>query len=171
MKPEVVHRCLVAATLSIFPHEFNTPRAQAMLLAIGLQESKFEARRQLVAGEKRWWKSQGPAVGYWQNERIGIQGIMEHRRAGPLLEQVCGELGYPFDLDVLYDAVKYDNILAVVIARLMLWVHPDPLPDESDVAAAWHYYIRTWRPGKPHADRWAENYSRAWAIVHAEQGA
>jgi hypothetical protein len=167
MKPEIVHRCLVAATLAIFPVEYNSPRARAMLLSIGLQETEFKARRQLVAGEKRWWKSQGPAVGYWQNERIGIQGIMQHHRAGPMLRNICDTLGYPFDLDVLYDAVKYDNILAVVIARLMLWVHPDPLPGPNDVSTSWQYYLRTWRPGKPHPERWEDNYRRAWEIVGA----
>lgn len=169
MKPEIVHRCLVAATLAIFPAELNTPKAQAMLLAIGLQESNFEHRQQLVGKARFWWQSpEGQAAGYWQNERIGIRGIMEHHRAGTMLKNICDMLGYPFEVEVIWQAVRYDNILAVVIARFMLWVHPAPLPDAGDVSTAWNYYLRTWRPGKPHRERWPENYRRAWEIVQGQ---
>ncbi len=48
----------------------DTPEGRLMLLAIGLQESRFEHRRQL---------GNGPARGFWQFEAGGgVKGVMTH---------------------------------------------------------------------------------------------
>lgn len=170
MKPEIIHRCLLPATLALFPAEYNTPQARAMLLAIGLQESDFKHRQQLTGGVRDWWRSEGPAASYWQIERIGIRGVLQHHRAGKILCSALDTLGYPADLDTIWSAIRYDNILAVVVARLILWIHPQPLPGPTSAAAAWTQYLQTWRPGKPKPDKWEEFYRRAWRIVLDDLG-
>jgi hypothetical protein len=171
MKPEAIYRCLLPATQALFPADFNTPKARAMLLAIGLQESDFDHRQQLIVGVREWWRSlTGAACGYWQIERIGIRGVMEHHRAGPMLRKVCDILGYPFDLETLWGAIRHNDILAVAIARLILWIHPAPLPGPADTDEGWKQYLLTWRPGKPKPDKWSECYRRAWRIVLDDLG-
>ena len=52
---------------------------------------------------------------------------------------------------------------------LLLWTDPRPLPRIGEVQAAWDYYIRNWRPGKPHPKSWAPLYAQAMEDVqHAE---
>lgn len=167
MKPEIVHDILLPACLAVFPPKYNTLDARAMLLAIGLQESGFQHRRQLLAGVTQWWRSNGPAMGYWQFERTGVRGVMEHPGTRGPMRQVCEKLGYPMDLEVLYQAIQYDIVLAVAVARLALWADPAPLPRADQPSVAWSYYLRTWRPGKPKPGTWLAHYQRAWHIVLA----
>ena len=46
----------VGQALALLPSAMDTPQAHCMLLAIGLQESRFVHRRQIG----------GPACGFWQ---------------------------------------------------------------------------------------------------------
>ena len=59
MTLEQVMRDAVRPALALLPAAMNTPQARCMLLAIGLQESRFVHRRQIG----------GPARGFWQFER------------------------------------------------------------------------------------------------------
>jgi hypothetical protein len=74
-------------------------------------------------------------------------------------------MGYPDDLETIWSAIRYDNILAVAVARKILWIDPEQLPGPTESDDAWLYYLRTWRPGKPHPGKWADNYKQAWRIV------
>jgi hypothetical protein len=167
MTPEIFHKVLLPATLALYPASYNTPPARAMLLAIAGVESEFLHRQQLVGSFRRWWESiNGPAASYFQIERIGIRGVLEHRRAGPMLRDVLAELGYPPELEVIWMAIKYDIVLAVVVARLILWIDPEPLPGFGEPQKAYAYYLRTWRPGKPCSfEKWLIWYERAWSVV------
>lgn len=168
MTPEIFHRVLLPATLALYPPQYNTPEARALLLTIPGVESEFLHRQQLVGAIRRWWESvTGPAASYFQIERIGIRGVLEHHRAGPMLKHVLAELGYPPDVDIIHQAIKYDIILAVVIARLILWIDPAPLPTRADGPfKSYEYYLRTWRPGKPCGiDKWILWFDRAWRVV------
>jgi len=168
VRPEIVHRYLLPACQELFPERaalMSVP-AQAMLLAIGLQESQFMHRQQLVGGVREWWRSlTGPAAGYWQFERIGVRGVLEHRTTGPMMHRACVALGYPVDVETLWSAARYDNILAVVLARLALFRLPQPLPTRAQPNEGWRQYIDAWRPGKPHEARWQDNWDQAWRIV------
>lgn len=169
MNPHTVHDFLIPACKALFPASFTafgTPPAIAMLLAIGLQESDFEARRQLVGHNRNWWDSlTGPATSFWQFEKGGIQAILAHAKTGPILKDILTTLGYPDDADVIHDAITHNDILAVCCARLLLYTYPGPLPRPQDTTEAWRQYIWCWRPGKPTTERWPTRYRLAWDIV------
>ncbi|MFY1852994.1 hypothetical protein ACOTBX_13470 [Achromobacter xylosoxidans] len=153
---EVVERAIEPA-LALLPARMDTPAARVMLLAIGLQESRFVHRRQIG----------GPARGFWQFEkgsrasRGGVWGVCLHPACKGHLAALCKARSVACDPDAIYAALKYDDVLAAVVARLLLWTDPKVLPAIGDGEAAWSLYLRTWRPGKPKPDSWPPLYSRA----------
>jgi hypothetical protein len=78
----ILHYTLPAAAELLPPAMMKSPRAWAMLLAIGLQESKFLHRRQVVDAKKHTF---GPARGFWQFERGGgTAGVLQHTKTSDL---------------------------------------------------------------------------------------
>ena len=166
MDAEIAHRYLLPATLTLYPQSFNTPEARANLLTIGLQESDFEHRIQLIGNHRHWWQSlTGPARSFWQFERIGIQGVLEHPATRDMARGACDVLGYPPDVATLHRAVAHNDILAVALARLALWRLPQPLAGRDDPDEGWRQYIEAWAPGKPKPERWGPRWALAWSIV------
>ena len=148
----------IDAGLSLLPEKMNTSEARAMLIAIGLQESKFEHRKQI----------QGPALGFWQFERAGILGVLAHSASKFYLIEACGVLKIePFN--EIFEAVRWNDALACILARLLLWTFPDPLPDEGEVNKSWNQYLKTWRPGKPHRETWDNFFNRGWELTLQER--
>lgn len=147
--------------LALLPATMDTPAARVMLLAIGLQESRFLHRRQIG----------GPARGFWQFEkgtrasRGGVWGVYLHQASKDRLAALCKARSVTCDPDVIYAALEYDDILAAGVARLLLWTDPGKLPAVGDADAALALYLRTWRPGRPHPQTWAELYRQAAAEV------
>lgn len=130
-----------------------------MLLAIGLQESRFDARIQ---------KGGGPARGLWQFERGGgIKGVLTHPVSRKKAEAFCLAASVAPTIDAAYKAVAEDDVLACQFARLLLLTDPRPLPALGEQMEAWGYYLRNWRPGKPHPETWPELYQRALKAVAA----
>lgn len=167
MNPITVHSFLLPACKSLFSDYLMDKNAQAMLIAIGLQESDFLHRRQLIGRNRNWWESlKGPASGFWQFEKIGIRGVIEHHRAGPMFKKVCDTLGYPMDVNVIHKAIVHNDILAVALARCLLWTVPEKLPGVGEALDGWNQYLSAWRPGKPSPVRWEERYIKAWDIVN-----
>ncbi len=152
----------VDPALALLPAAMDSPRARVMLLANGLQESRFEHRRQIGGG---------PARGFWQFERGtkasrgGCWGVYLHAASSKHLRMLCEARGVRFEPDAIYLAIEHDDVLAAGVARLLLWTDPRRLPAIGDVSGAWDLYLRTWRPGKPHPRTWAGLYSRAAAEV------
>lgn len=166
MNAEIAHKFLLQSTMALFPGDMNTKPARAMILAICLQESDFQHRIQLIGNHRRWWESlKGPARGYPQFERIGIQGVLEHPSTRGTAAALCEVLGYPVDVATLHRAVAHNDILAVAMARLALWRLPSPLPARDDPDEGWRQYIAAWAPGKPKPQRWRSRYALAWSIV------
>ncbi len=127
----------------------NSREARVLLLAIGFQESDFEARRQMNGG---------PARGFWQFERGGgVRGVLEHHSTRGIAAGLLGTLQYSGD--AVYDALEHNDVLACAFARLLLWTHPAPIP--VDAPSAWAYYAATWRPGRPRPDEWPANFHDA----------
>ena len=62
------------------------------------------------------------------------------------------------------EALATADPLAAAFARLLLWTDPRPIPSGSP-QAAWDYYIRNWRPGKPHRHTWDAFYRQAEQAV------
>lgn len=154
---EIIKRGIEPA-LALLPAKMDTPAARVMLLAIGLQESRFLHRRQIG----------GPARGFWQFEKGGgVRGVLTHASTREHAQAVCKARGVLGTADAVYETLGKDDVLAAAFARLLLWSDPKALPPINAEAAAWAVYQRTWRPGKPHSHTWPELYSRAVAEVQA----
>lgn len=138
---------------AMLPKHMDSPQARVMLLAIGLQESRFEYRRQM---------GNGPARGFWQFEQNGgVRGCVNHPASSGLLKQICIARGVAFEPRAIWSALERDDVLAAAVARLLLYTDPRPLPALDDPDAAWDCYYRNWRPGKPHPQTWPGLHARA----------
>ncbi|AUT47025.1 hypothetical protein [Achromobacter sp. AONIH1] len=151
----------VDPALALLPAAMDSPAARCMLLAIGLQESRFVHRRQIG----------GPARGFWQFEkgtrasRGGVWGVYLHPASKDRLAALCKARSVACDPDAIYAALEYDDVLAAGVARLLLWTDAARLPRIGDADAALTLYLRTWRPGKPHPASWPALYAQAVAAV------
>lgn len=148
--------------LAILPRAMDSPEARVMLLAIGMQESRLEFRKQLNGG---------PGRGLFQFERGtktsrgGVWGVFLHEASRYWLSQLCAARGVAFNPEHIYPALERDDVLAAGVARLLLFTDPMRLPATNDPDAAWALYIRTWRPGKPHPSTWARFHASARRFV------
>ena len=135
-----------------------------LLLAIGLQESRFLHRRQLVGKPP---EPTGPAKSFWQGERGGgmVQGVRMHEATRDKAKLLYKARGVQPNNQAIWDAIENDDVLAAGLARLLLWSDPKALPKLGDVEAAWQLYLRTWRPGKPHRATWDALYAQALKAV------
>lgn len=152
----------IPAAYRLLPDRMQSPEATALLMAIGLQESNFEARRQMP---------KGPARGFWQFERGGaVVGVLEHGTTKKHAAKVLDFLRYPLTIDSygVHTAIEHNDVLACCFARLLLWTLPDSMPRRLEVDIAWGQYVSAWRPGKPRPQTWPENYDIAWKLVQPE---
>ena len=147
----------IPAALALLPPRMDTPSARACLVAIGLQESEFRARRQGRGG---------PARGFWQFEFGGaLLNVLTHARTKAHALTVCEALAVTPAASACFDALEHNDVLAAAFARLQLWQDPSPLPAADDPAAGWRLYLDAWRPGQPRPATWSSNYRRAWAAI------
>lgn len=168
MDANTAHRFLVPAVRQLFPEKWFIPEAKAMMIVIGLQESDFIHRQQLIGHNRNWWQSiNGPAVSFWQFERIGIRGVLEHHATRKHALKVLEVFGYPEDIETLHQALKHNDLLAVCFARLLLFTVPQRLPSKNEPAEGWNQYLIAWRPGKPKQNRWSDRWAEAWRIVES----
>lgn len=153
----------IPAAYTLLPPSMHSRAATALMLAIALQESRIEYRRQqpLRAG-----MPYGPARGFWQFEKNGgVAGVLLHPKTRPYAESAAAALKYPADPGACHEAITHNDVLAAVFARLLLWTLPEPLPSPANPDEAWRQYLSAWRPGKPHPETWASFYERAWDVV------
>jgi hypothetical protein len=147
----------IPTALTLLPPKMDTPAARAMLIAIGLQESRFLYRRQM---------HDGPARGAWQFERMGgVAGVLDHQKTAPLIAPICELLRYPAEATACHVAIEHNDVLATCFARLLLWTDPRALPSASEAGIGWQIYVNAWRPGKPHQATWADNFAHAWQTI------
>lgn len=153
---EYVAEILLPAALRMLPTKMDSQEANVMLLAIGLQESRFTHRAQVG----------GPAEGFWQFESGGgWKGVLKHPESVLHARTALKAMAYGEpDLNDYY-AIENNDILACVFARLLLWTHPRALPQRWQVGYAWEYYLETWRPGKPHRETWDGFFDQAWELM------
>jgi hypothetical protein len=154
----------IGPALALLPQRMDSREARVMLLAIGLQESRFMFRFQKLAGKPY---QKGPARGFWQFERGGgVHGVMSHPASGDLAERICIERAVPFDSALIHARLETDDILAAAFARLLLWTDRKELPAlDASHDEAWDCYARNWRPGRPHRDSWNEFHAQALAQI------
>lgn len=166
-----VNNRILQAMFSYFPVNYDSLGVRLLLLTIGLQESRFTSRRQLinkVVDGKKVLVPEGPAIGFWQFElgnetsRGGVWGVLNHYRVGPIAKQFCRQLGIAADPKTVWLALETNDVLAAGFARLLLLCDGQALPKIGDVEGAWKCYAeRTWRPGKPHRETWDGFYTQA----------
>jgi hypothetical protein len=152
---DFVRAKIIAQTYrEVLPGKFDSPEATVMLLAIGLQESRFEHRQQIG----------GPARSFWQFERGGgVVGVLTHAATAKHAQAVCALRGIAPTAASVYQRMLDDDLLGCAFARLLLYSDAAPLPTIGHREAAWDYYLRNWRPGKPHRQTWDALYSQAVA--------
>ena len=135
-------------------------------MAICLQESALKSRWQILNDGGK-----GPARGLAQFERGskasrgGVWGVYLHSASTEMLRQLCRDRDVNFEPFAIWAQLEHDDVLAVGVARLMLWTVAGALPEVDDVDGAWMYYLNSWRPGKPHLHTWAENHRKAREAV------
>lgn len=140
---------VIPMTWHLLPARMQSPEAEGMLLAIGLQESRFDYRAQI----------RGPARGFWQFEQGGgWKGVISHPSTRGFAQMLFDQLAYP---KPEFDSLTHNDVLACAFARLLLWTDAHPLPKVSQRDEGWQYYLRTWRPGKPHPETWAACWMKA----------
>lgn len=160
--------------LALLPARMDSARARVMLLAIGLQESAFRDRRQLIL-VKRQGRTQlvaeGPAKSFWMGERGG--GLVHGVRVHPATRQHAAKLyalrGVAARDVAIWNAIERDDVLAAGLARLLLFTDPYALPALGNEQLAWETYVRCWRPGKPRRDDWDGYYRQALAFVTEQE--
>jgi hypothetical protein len=136
--------------------------ARRFLLAIALQESGLRHRRQVVGGTES-----GPASSFWQFERAGgCREVLTNRSTTNHMKRVCADYNVvPTDAG-LWEAMRYQDIVAATAARLLIYTLPSSLPVTAD--QGWQQYISAWRPGKPHPQTWAANWTAADSAARGE---
>lgn len=154
---EHVQMFVIPAAFALLPATMRSPEANAMLLAIGLQESRFAHRRQI----------KGPARGFWQFEAGGVRGVLEHQATRAPIADVFAALRYPVpdDHGLALFTLEDNDTLAAAFARCLLYTLPDAMPGEHAASAGWDTYVAAWRPGKPHRATWDNCYAQAWALT------
>lgn len=163
--PAELVREVIEPALVILPVGMDSPVARVMLTAIAAQESGIAHRVQITPDGR----PAGPARGLWQFERGGVAGVLGHDASRDLAAMCCQEAGVPANPAAVHRALASHDELACQFARLLLWTDPEPLPrpvPESE-EQAWRYYLRLWRPGKPHRDRWVRSWRRGLEALRA----
>lgn len=154
----------VNEALRLLPPAMDSKEARVMLYTIGLQESRFTHRAQVVNG-----CGKGPARGYWQFERGGgVTGVLRHPASRFWMSSACNARNVPAQPMNVWLALETDDVLAAAAARLLLFTDPARLPAIGEQSEAWRYYLRNWRPGKPHPSTWPECYETALKAVGVE---
>lgn len=162
MTLDEISQTAIEPALTWLPAKMTSDAARVMLLATGLQESRFEHRWQVLNDPSQ----KGPARSFWQMERNGgVVGVMTHPASSALAQAACERQGVEFDKMAVWLAIEQDDFLAAVFARLLYWTAPGALPAVEDADGAWSLYLGTWRPGKPKPDTWSANHAAARAFV------
>lgn len=158
----------LAEAYTVLPPRMNTARATLLVLAITLQEDPQGLRVQRVDKTPANPLGRGPALGLAQFERGG--GVAAVMRNGAPSEEPARALvacrpGVAWERDSIWRALERDDVLAMGLARCLLFNLPASLPSPTDVHKAWGQYLEAWGPGKPHAEKWAANHAEAARFV------
>lgn len=138
----------------------DTVDARRFILAIALQETSLRHRRQVVSGGVE----NGPAASYVQFEKGGgCKGVLTHRSAAPKMLAICNAFDVQPTPEGLWEAMRYNDVVAMSAARLLIFTLPSSLP--TNEVAGWAQYLSAWRPGRPHPETWGINWRTATIAV------
>ncbi|MGH8710125.1 MAG: hypothetical protein ACREVA_02220 [Burkholderiales bacterium] len=146
----------IPSGLSLLPRLMNTSEARVMLLAIGLQESRFEHR------------VQAETKSYWQFTLKEVHKIVKHSPSTTeLVKDAVELLGYTFDVSTIYNKIEDNDTLAVVVARLLLYKSKRKLPVARDAVEGGKQYVELWQPGYSFkVDLWEANFKVACNLIY-----
>lgn len=153
---KLLQTAIIPALKELESHGINDSfEARRMVLAMALQESGLRYRRQIVGGMES-----GPACSFWQFERGGgCRGVLTHPSTKRRAVKFCRDYRIEPSEAGLWEAMRYQDIVAAAMARLLLYTLPDPLPQTAE--QGWSQYVEAWRPGKPHPQTWAGHWESA----------
>jgi hypothetical protein len=165
-----IYRHTIPSALSLLPGDMDSREAKAMMLAIGLHESEFNARRQ---GGRGTIPGNGPARGFWQFERMGgVAEILQSDDTKDYIIPICRMFLYEPTPAICHAAIEHHDVLAACFARLLLRRDPRSNPSPIEIEKGYKIYLRNWRPNPDaaaaHAKDWPGNFKRAWQIVKGE---
>lgn len=174
MTPKQLVTLAIEPAMTLLPDRMDSPEARRMLVAIAVQESALQYRQQVLKHGRAWWEWRGPARGWWQFEPTGLKGVLTHRASAPHAARAMDLLGYasphgmmPVWLSDLHSALKHQDALAAVMARLLLWTLPAALPERESEGL--EQYLEAWRPGAwfrgsaEHRRELARRWTKSWA--------
>ena len=154
---------ILQPSLSEITPIIDVPRssgADILLLAIAGQESNWTHRYQVTSAKNR----KGPARGFWQFEKNGgVAGVMRHNWTSSKAKKLVSYLELDWNRTTLWTELETNDLLSTGFARLLLWTDPNSLPRTSP--QSWRYYIRNWRPGKPHPAKWRNIWNQSKATI------
>lgn len=155
------------AAYSLLPESWQSPEATAEVLAIGLQETQFNNRRQVP----RYAGWQAPARSFWQFEISGVKEALTNSASASTMEQLLRALRYPVvtTAERVLAAIEHNDVLAFGMARGLLRTVRRRLPKQGESLEAYEQYLIGWKPNKQaaakHADDWPGNFLLAWDTV------
>lgn len=143
----------------------DTFEARRMVLAIALQESDVRYRRQVNNNGE----AVGPAASYWQFEKGGgCVGVLNHGAVSKAMRETLLSNDIGATPSELWEAMRYHDIVAATAARLLLYTLPNKLPTTAQ--EGWDQYLKAWRPGKPHPQKWPNCWTTADAACRMLEG-
>ena len=147
-----------------------TDAARAMLYAAGLQESNLSARFQATPASSALRK--GAGRGLWQMRIDDVSRLLTTNSTKERSEAISNKYVGSVHPHAVWATLEYNDVLAAIFARLMLWPDPAALPAPAAVneRAALDYYIRCWRPNSPREKDWTVNW-RATVEMIGKQAA
>ena len=138
----------------------RSEKADILLLSIAGQESAWTHRYQISSRKGR----KGPARGFWQFEKNGgVVGVMSHPWSRDKARNLVKALSLKWDKTILWRELETNDLLSTGFARLLLWTDAQDLPSTS--STSWRYYIRNWRPGKPHPRKWKGIWTNSYQVI------
>lgn len=141
----------------------DTLDARRLVLAIALQESGLAHRRQQLAGGAE----AGPAASFWQFEAGGgCKGVLNHYLVAQTMRNLCAEFNVDPTPQALWEAMRYQDVIAAIAARLLIYTLPSKLP--TTAIDGWAQYTAAWRPGKPRPETWSANWDLATTTTGAK---
>lgn len=130
--------------------------AERFMLAIALQESRAKYRKQIGSQGL----PTGPANSYWQFERGGgVKGVLNHASTKNRITRILADYDINRTEQDVWEAMRYHDILAACMARLLIFTLPGSLPTTAQ--QGWDQYISAWRPGRPHRASWDAFWKQA----------
>lgn len=149
---------VVPAAYALLPPSMAHPRATAMLLATGLQVSKFRDRRPL----------EGTACGFWGFEKPNVREVITNPHTRLTVETALRVLRYEAMIDSVANIQQLlvdNDTLACVFARSLLLTLPTQLPRRNQRDLGWRQFAQAWNPADPAEFTWPHYFAEAWDRV------